>query len=120
MPTPLDVARRAQAPLPHKPKRKRKRKPAAQECSREGCTQPRAEGKDHCTSVCWVMSAELGKAERLCRRVGTSQQATELWLTATELGDLLSRYLAQADEVRRLEVPGPRGGTPTPPRMTGT
>ena len=63
-------------------------------CSRDGCNQAASFGYQNCCSVCKAVSAEFSYAERLARRCGPSQLATDMWVTMVELSDQLSKYLA--------------------------
>jgi hypothetical protein len=109
VPTPLDVAKRAEAPLPKpeglhsvqtpgKPKRKRRRKrknqvPEAQRCQREGCSRPKAEGgHQYCSFGCWCVDSHVMQAERVCRAAGPGTASTEMWLAAVALNDALTTY----------------------------
>lgn len=73
-----------------------------QRCARQGCTRPRGSkpGFAHCSLVCAAIYSELNRAERFCRWAGPSETTAEIWTTAVELGDLLSKYQALSDQAR--------------------
>lgn len=75
-------------------------------CQREGCSRPHAEGKPFCASLCYIIDSEISKAERRCRDAGPGSLTTELWVSATELGDALTNYLRLTSRVCGL-LPSP-------------
>ena len=77
-------------------------------CVREGCDGPAPEGMAYCSAACYAVDAELDKAERLCHRVGPGALTTEFWLSATDLGTALSRYLALHAQMRQAVEQGGR------------
>jgi hypothetical protein len=93
-------------PDPEVRRRERKRRKSAvskdKRCSRESCTRPKAEGNPYCTPLCRTIANEIDKAEALCRTAGADKLSTELWLSAVELNDALSKYSRYTARLRGL------------------
>lgn len=73
-------------------------------CCRDGCDRPREPSSggqyQYCSVQCRVVDRELRKAQRVCSAIGPSPATAELWASAVELSDALSRYLAVERELR--------------------
>jgi hypothetical protein len=95
-PTPLDVANRAENPLPERRPRRRRRRPVpeARRCARDGCNRPGAQGGyGHCSTVCALLDRELSELENLCREAGNGLTSTEAWTSLVEIADAWSEYV---------------------------
>ncbi|AYM44109.1 hypothetical protein DYE20_23555 [[Mycobacterium] chelonae subsp. gwanakae] len=45
---------------------------------------------DYCTELCKCVDQYLDRVQSLCKALGTGNGLSELWVTATELNDLVS------------------------------
>ena len=82
--------------------RKRRRRPlsARVRCTRDGCPRRRQDGYDFCSLICRAVSDQLTDTEELCRLVGPGKRSSELWTSAAEFNDSLTKLLR---ETRRAE-----------------
>ncbi|MFF0541739.1 hypothetical protein [Prescottella sp. R16] len=77
---------------------------SAQPCEREGCPGLRFGDHPYCCYSCKVIAQELENTERVCKAIGDSELATELWTEVVELSDTLSRYLELNFRLRLLAL----------------
>lgn len=90
-------------------------------CQREGCGRSRPgpdsrhRGREHCSMVCSAVDTQvLVSAEKLCRTMGNSPEAQELWVKATSVNDALTEYQTAARRAYSQSRKG-QGRLPSPP-----
>lgn len=75
--------------------------PHPQDCSREGCPRPRADGDNrYCSYFCYQITKEMQRAEQMCRAAGDDPASTQLWVSAVAFGDAMSEYARAQHAVR--------------------
>lgn len=91
MPTPLDVANRAEAP--HKRRHRGEPRPT---CQREGCGHtPRRSQYAYCSAVCNSLDSEMNRATEVlpqAEQIGVPNTA-EQWTLLVEAADAWTKYL---------------------------
>ena len=68
--------------------------------TRDGCPRRRQDGYDFCSLICRAVSDQLTDTKELCRLVGPGKRSSELWTSAAEFNDALTKLLR---ETRRAE-----------------